>query len=168
MKKLILFALMLAVAVPMTSCRRAAEKARENIRIEAVEKVERHGLTGAEVVLRIANGTGYKLSLENAQADIYYGQSYTGSIILCEPVEIARKTTASISSTWRLKISNPLTAYVLIQKLADNDISQISVSFAAEGRGGPAPVTISRERMPLSDFLSTFGVSLQDIKNYIK
>ncbi len=34
----------------MVSCRRAVEKARRNIRLEAVEKVERKGMGGAEAV----------------------------------------------------------------------------------------------------------------------
>ncbi len=168
MKKLIFYTLLLAVALPATSCRKAAEKARENIRIEAVEKVERHGLTGADVTLRVVNDTGYKLSLENAQADIYYGQSYAGCIVLCERIEVARKTTCSVPSSWKFNVSNPLTALAMLQKLSKNDISQVSVSFVAEGYGGPAPVNISREKMPLSDFLNTFGLTLQDVKNYIK
>ena len=43
----------------------------------------------------------------------------------------------------------------------------IGVSFAIEGRGGPARVKISREMMPLSEFLNIFGLSLQDVKNYL-
>jgi hypothetical protein len=42
------------------------------------------------------------------------------------------------------------------------------VSYAVEGRGGPAPVKISRERMPLSDFLNTFGLTIEDVKKQLK
>ena len=55
------YVLLLAVAVSVSSCRRAVEKARRNIRFEGIEKVERQGLTGAEVVVRVMNDTGYKL-----------------------------------------------------------------------------------------------------------
>ena len=41
-------------------------------------------------------------------------------------------------------------------------------AYALEGRGGPAPVKISRDRMPLSDFLNTLGLTLQDVKNKLK
>ena len=43
----------------------------------------------------------------------------------------------------------------------------VGISFAVEGRGGPARVKISREMMPLSEFLNIFGLSLQDVKNYL-
>ena len=41
------YVLLLAVAVSLSSCRRAVEKARRNIRFEGIERVERQGLTGA-------------------------------------------------------------------------------------------------------------------------
>ena len=61
-----------------------------------------------------------------------------------------------------------LALYVLARKVKSGDLSQVEVSYAVEGRGGPAPVKISRERMPLSDFLNTFGLTLQDVKNKLK
>ena len=50
----------------------------------------------------------------------------------------------------------------------EGDLSQVEVSYAVEGRGGPAPVKISRERMPLSDFLNTFGLTIEDVKKQLK
>ena len=41
-------------------------------------------------------------------------------------------------------------------------------TFEIEGRGGPAPLRFSREKMPLSEFLTTFGLSVQDVQNYLK
>ena len=43
----------------------------------------------------------------------------------------------------------------------------VAVSFAVEGRGGPASVKNSEEMVPLSEFLNIFGLSLQDVKNYL-
>ena len=145
------YVLLLAVAVSVSSCRRAVEKARRNIRFEGIEKVERQGLTGAEVVVRVMNDTGYKLVLDAAEA-----------------VEVPRRTTDSFRTLWRLKISDPLALYVLARKVRSGDLSQVEVSYAVEGRGGPAPVKISRERMPLSDFLNTFGLTIEDVKKQLK
>lgn len=168
MKKLLCILLLTAVALSLGSCRRAVEKARRNIRVEAVEKIELQGLTGAEVVLRVRNDTGYKLVLDNARLDIYYGRSRVGDIALREGVEVARRTTGSVSTRWRIRISDPLALYVLAKKIERNDLSEVAVSFSAEGRGGPAPVKISREMVPLSEFLTIFGLTMQDLKNYLK
>lgn len=168
MKKTLYILLVLTVALTAASCRRAVEKARRNIRIEAVERIERHGLTAAEIVVRVANGTGYKLQLDEAELDLYYAGSRVGTVRLREGVEVARRTTASVATWWQLKIADPLALYVLTKKLRENDLSQVTVSFAVKGRGGPAPVNISQERMPLSDFLNIFGIGLQDVKNYLK
>ena len=61
-----------------------------------------------------------------------------------------------------------LRIYVLARKVKSGDLSQVEVSYAVEGRGGPAPVKISRERMPLSDFLNTFGLTIEDVKKQLK
>ena len=50
MRKWLYCILLTAMVLPMVSCRRAVEKARRNIRLEAVEKVERKGMGGAEAV----------------------------------------------------------------------------------------------------------------------
>lgn len=168
MKKLVYILLTLAVSISATSCRRAVEKARRNIRIEAVEKVERRGLTAAEIVVRVMNNTGYKLRLDEASFDLYYGPSRAGTVLLREGVEVARHTTCSVATLWQLKVADPLALYVLSKKFRENDLSQVAVSFTLKGRGGPAPVNISRERVPLSEFLNIFGLELQDVKNYLK
>ena len=133
------YVLLLAVAVSLSSCRRAVEKARRNIRFEGIERVERQGLTGR-----------------------------VGTVVLREAVEVPRRTTDSFRTLWQLKISDPLALYVLARKVKSGDLSQVEVSYAVEGRGGPAPVKISRERMPLSDFLNTFGLTIEDVKKQLK
>lgn len=168
MKKILLYLLLAGVLVMSGSCRKAAEKARENIRIEAVEKFERHGMTGAEVVLRVMNDTGYKLSVESAQLDVFYAGSLVGNIRLREGVEVDRRTTASVAMLWQLRIADPLALYALMQKIKQRDFSDVTVSYAVKGRGGPAKVNISREMVPVPEFLNTFGLTLQNIDNYLK
>lgn len=168
MKKGLLFLLVFAATLPLGSCRRAVERAAEKIRVEAVEKVERQGLTSARVTVRIANGTAHKLVLNAATVDIHYGTGRAASIVLRNEVSIESRTTRSVETEWQVKVSDLLALYALTRKVASDDISQIFVSVTAEGRGGPVPVNISREMMPLSDILNTFGMTLQDVKNYLR
>ena len=168
MSKFPLYLLLLAVAASAASCRKAVEKAQRNIRFEGIEKIERQGLTGAEIVVRVMNNTGYKLQLETAEIDVYYADGRVVTVVLREPVEVPRRTTGSFRTLWRVKISDPLALYVLLRKVEAGDLSQVGIAYALEGRGGPAPVKISRDRMPLSDFLNTFGLTLQDVKNKLK
>jgi len=99
------YVLLLAVAVSLSSCRRAVEKARRNIRFEGIERVERQGLTGAEVVVRVMNDTGYKLVLDAAEMGVYYAGGRVGTVVLREAVEVPRRTTDSFRTLWQLKIS---------------------------------------------------------------
>lgn len=168
MKKYLLLLVALTVSFTMTSCRRAAEKARAKIRIEAVEAVEGHGLSGFDALLRIKNGTGYKLELETAELQLFFGDGRIGDVSLRERVEVPKRTTASIPTQWRLRISDPLALYMLTKKLKQGDLSQIAVSFSLKGRGGPAKVDISQQMMPLPQFLRIFGLSEDDLINYLK
>ena len=157
--------LLLLLCVGMVSCRRAAEKAREGIRIEAVEAVDVHGLAGLDLVLRVRNDTGYKLVMNKVQLDIHNASSRIVGVTLREPVRIGRHTVGSHAMQWRVHVSDPFALYALLRRVRQNDLAGLSVSFSFEGRGGPKRVNISRERVPLSEFLNTFGIDLQDLKN---
>lgn len=168
MKRILLYLTLACVLVISGSCRKAAEKARKNIRIEAVEKFELHGMTGADVVLRVMNDTGYKLSVESAQLDLFYSGSLVGTVRLREGVELDRRTTASVAMQWQLRVEDPLSLFVVMQKIKQNDLADVAVSYAVKGRGGPAKINISREMVPASEFLNTFGLTLQNLGNYLK
>lgn len=158
---------LLLTALSAASCRRAVERAAAKVRFEGIERVERRGLTGVEAVLRVANGSGYGLELDAARADIYYGASRVGDIRLCEGVRVPRRTTMSVATQWQLRIADPLALYMVARRLRSGDMSQIAVSYDVSGRGGPAPVNISGDRVPLSDFLNIFGLTLQDVATYL-
>lgn len=164
----LLLPVLLLLVLTMGSCRRAAENAARKIRLEAVEKIEPKGLTGAEVTLRIANGTKHKLALTKAAFALHYKESKAVSIRLHESIEIGKLTTESIVTRWRLHIDDPLAVLLLGRDLRADDLSQIRISYAIEGRGGPASVNIARENVPLSDFLNIFGLTLQDVKQYLR
>ena len=165
MRKWLYCILLTAMVLPMVSCRRAVEKARRNIRLEAVEKVERKGMGGAEAVVRVAFWAGGFLygKGQNMQTRVA-----VMSIILHGRVEVPRRTTGSFTSLWRVRTTDPMAYYVMVKKIREDDISQVAVSFAVEGRGGPASVKNSEEMVPLSEFLNIFGLSLNDVKNYLE
>lgn len=168
MKRIFLILTVLAACMTLASCRRAAEKARERIRFVGIERVERQGLTGAEVVVRVENGTGYRLLLDQATLEVYYGDRKAATVFLREGVEVERRSTVSVATKWQVRISDPLALYALVRKLQQDDPSAAAISFSAEGRGGPAPVKFTRERMPLSEFLDIFGLRFEDLKNFLQ
>lgn len=154
-------------ALGFSSCRRAAETARRNIRIEAVERIDRHALSGMDLTLRVRNASRYKLLLREAALDVWYAGSCVGSVQLREGVEVPRRTTQSVTMRWKFRIDDPFALYALSRKLRKDDLSGVEVGFRVKGRGGPAAVNIREERMPLSDFLRIFGIGIDDVKTYL-
>ena len=126
MKRALLYLLLLAVALSAGSCRRAVERVGRKIRFEAVERIERQGLTGAEVVVRIDNGSGYNLTLSSAEIGIHYGASCVGTLVLSQPVEVPRRSVASVVTRWRIRISDPLALYLLARKVKDGELARIA------------------------------------------
>ncbi len=167
MGKRLFLLLAVAIALSFGSCRRAAQRAAQKIHIDAIERIERKGLTGVEAVLRITNGTGYKLELQRADFTLYYGGRRVGTIRLHEGIEVGKRTVESVATRWKVTVDDPLALLLAGRALRADDPSQLAVSCIIEGRGGPARINIDRERMPLSDFLNIFGTTLQDVKKYL-
>lgn len=148
-------------------CRRMAQRAAQKIHIEGIEQLRPQGLSAAEVVFRVTNGTGYKLQLNDAQFDVYYKGAPFLTIRLAERVEVPKRTTASIPTRWRIRIADPLTLLLVGRDWMQREVSQLTVDYTLEGRGGPVPVKRQRKGVPLSEFLRTFGVSLDAINSFI-
>ena len=160
--------LLAATILAAGSCRKAEERRSERIRLEAVERIEPLGPTRFEAVVRVKNATRHRLGLEAAELTVYCGANRAGTLVLEEPVEVPGRTTGSFDTRWRLKIADPLVLYALVRKVQAGEFGSIGVSYAAQGRGGPVPVNISRERMPLSEFLNTFDLDSKQLKTYFQ
>lgn len=157
---------LLAAVSLLPSCRSAVEKTAAKIRIEAVEQIDRHALSGVDLTLRVNNGSGYKLVLRDASLTLWFAGACVGDVTLREGVEVPRRTTQSVMTRWRLRINDPIALFALSSRLGAGDLSQVCVSYEVHGRGGPAKVNISQEMIPLSDFLRIFGLTIEEVKTY--
>lgn len=168
MRRCLTYLLAALLLLPASSCRRAVERAAAKIRVEAVEDFRIEGLSGITALLRVNNGSGHKLRLDEAEAQLLLGGSVVATVRLREPVEVARRTTAEVATQWQLRIGDPLTLFALGRRVGQRNFAQLGISYRLTGRGGPAPINISGENVPVSDFLNTFGVTLQDVENWLK
>lgn len=165
-KQLLRLLLLLTVACTLTSCRGTIQKMRRKIQIERIDTVRVESLSSVEIDVVIHNGTAHKLRLDDAKIVLRYKESAVATMTLRERVEIPRRSGGVVTSRWWVEVNNPLAALALLPKL-QQDVSQVTVDLLLEGHGGPVPINISREKMPLSVFLNTFGVELSAIKNLL-
>ncbi len=168
MKRLLLLALCSLMLLPLTSCQSTKERIRNKIRFEGVREVRPAGLTALEIDVDATNGSGHKLQLEEARATLYYKGGEVGTMRLAEPVELPRRTSTTLTSRWLLDVRNPLAALAVAANIGRQELSQIHVTLELNGRGGPVPVTILREKMPLSEFLHIFGLEAADLTKLIQ
>ena len=125
------------------------------------------GFSGAEAVVRVRNDSRSRLVLREADLEFFLGGRPVLSARLHRQVEVPRRTTERVVTRWRLQILDPMALPVLTGRLRAGEIGQVAVSCRIRGRGGPVRVNISQEMMPLSDFLNIFGLTLQDVQNYL-
>lgn len=157
----------LGLVLLATSCQKAIERAQRDIRLEAVESIERKGMSGAAATIRVANDSRYKLVLKNARFELFYGEVPVSSFTLHGRVEIPRRTSGSYRSLWRVVTEDPMIYYMVTKKIEAGEIDRIAVSFTLEGRGGPASAKMSEEMMPFSEFLNIFGLDLDEVRKYL-
>lgn len=152
----------------MTSCRRAVERAGERIRVEGIDRIQLHGLSGADLTLRVRNDNRFGIQLQEASLELWYGGAYVGTISLREGAEVPRRSLGLVVTRWRFRVADPLALYALSRRVAGCRPDGIEVSFRVKGRGGPASVNIREERMPLSDFLRIFGLTCEKLNQYLE
>lgn len=166
MKRALLFALLVAVACTFTSCKGTIRKMRRKVQIERIDAMRVESLSRVEIDFAVKNGTAYKLHLDKAVLTLRYKEATVATMTLRDKVEIPRRSEGVVTSCWWIDVQNPLAMLSVVAKL-QSDPSQATVDVSLEGRGGPVPVNISREKMPLSVFLNTFGVDITAIKNLL-
>lgn len=168
MKKYLYLLLAVASLLPLASCSKRVEKLQQQVRLEGIESVRLEGLTTLCLDLRVVNDSPYKLQLSDAEAHLYYRDYKIASMLLTEVVEVAKRSgSATYPTHWRVEVGNPMTLLPLLGKVREGDVSECWVQLEIEGRGGPVPINLSRQKMPLSDFLRTFGVQTEDLKNFL-
>ena len=77
---------------------------------------------------------------------------------------LPRRSEASLGTRWRLQASDPLTLLLVGRRLQSGQTAEATVTWHARGRYGLASANLSQERVPLSDFLRNFGLSVDDLK----
>ncbi|MBR5819645.1 MAG: hypothetical protein IKY68_00115 [Alistipes sp.] len=169
MKKLLKLSLLVALAFSFASCSNTMQKMRSKVKLQGVEDIRPTSLSSVRIDLRVMNKTAYNLHLKDAVANLYYRENCIGTMRLKEQVEVPKRTESEVFETyWAVEIGNPLSLLPLVAKLRSGDLSEYWVNLELEGRGGPVPVNLSREKMPLSDFLRSFGVDSKNLMNILK
>lgn len=149
-------------------CRPRTEAAvRSGVWAEPAVHLVRRGSVGIELGLVLHNDTDRNLKIRRAELDIYYAGGRVGTLRLCDPLRLGRRTATRVTTRWRMESQDPMALYVLERRIRGEEWSRIACSYRLRGRAGILPVKISGDMIPVSDFLNTFGLSPDDLRNSI-
>lgn len=163
MKKILFLSLLIYLSSCTKMVDRVADNVRTNVRVESVENISINGFSTVDMVLKVANNSKYKLALDNAALTLFYGGSRVGEVILQEGIDLPKGATTRLSFKFRFKVSNPLTLLAMTREFKERRLDNMQVSFNVSGKGGGVPVRFSGEMVPLSQFIATFGTSIDDL-----
>lgn len=165
MKRVLYLVLTVACALLLGSCNkeRQAEKLREKIRFEGVEQIVPHGLSGVDVVVSVANQTRHKITLEEAELTLKYDRNKVLMLQLRDVVELPKRFEGELEISTRMKVYDPLSAIVVLNRVRNKSFDEMSVTIDAKVKVGPVRKNIFVADMDLPKFLSKFALSTEEV-----
>lgn len=165
MKRVLYLVLTVACALLLGSCNkeRQAEKLREKIRFEGVEQIVPHGMSGVDVVVSVANQTRHKITLEKAELTLKYDRRKVLMLQLRDVVELPKRFEGELEISTRMKVYDPLSAIVVLNRVRNKSFDEMSVTIDAKVKVGPVRKNIFVADMDLPKFLSKFALSTEEV-----
>lgn len=165
MKRVLYLVLTVACALLLGSCNkeRQAEKLREKIRFEGVEQIVPHGMSGVDVVVSVANQTRHKITLEEAELTLKYDRNKVLMLQLRDVVELPKRFEGELEISTRMKVYDPLSAIVVLNRVRNKNFDEMSVTIDAKVKVGPVRKNIFVADMDLPKFLSKFALSTEEV-----
>ena len=165
MKRVLYLVLTVACALLLGSCNkeRQAEKLREKIRFEGVEQIVPHGMSGVDVVVSVANQTRHKITLEEAELTLKYDRCKVLMLQLRDVVELPKRFEGELEISTRMKVYDPLSAIVVLNRVRNKSFDEMSVTIDAKAKVGPVRKNIFVADMDLPKFLSKFALSTEEV-----
>lgn len=152
MKKFHLIFPLLAVLLLSASCIR-----QDDFRFLGVEGATMHGLTRADVLVRIENRSSRNVTLQDARLHVFNEGAEVCEIRLRNEVVIPKRSSEAICLPLQLRVSDPLALYGLIKSLSGKSIGHLTVSGSGTVKSGRLKKGFEMGERPLSDFASLFG-----------
>lgn len=165
MKRVLYLVLTVACALLLGSCNkeRQAEKLREKIRFEGVEQIVPHGMSGVDVVVSVANQTRHKITLEEAELTLKYDRNKVLMLQLRDVVELPKRFEGELEISTRMKVYDPLSAIVVLNRVRNKSFDEMSVTIDAKVKVGPVRKNIFVADMDLPKFFSKFALSTEEV-----
>jgi hypothetical protein len=165
MKRALYLVLVVACALLFGSCNaeRQAEKMREKIRFEGIDEITPHGLSGIDAVVSVVNETRHKITLEEAELTLNSDRNKVLMLQLRDEVELPKRFDGQLKISTRMKVYDPLSALVVLNRLRYQKFDGMNVTIDAKVKVGPVRKNIFVADMELQKFLSKFALSTEEL-----
>lgn len=156
-----------AIALASASSRKSGSSMSGKIYVEKVESAKINGMTSAQLRVRVANTSRYDVTVDNASAVLFSGNSTVGSARCGNSITLPKRTSTSVDVPLTFSVNNILTAYSVLSKARRGDLSGLTVTVSATVSWNKKSADLKAERIPVEQILSQLGYTADDVKNKI-
>lgn len=157
-----------AAAVMLTAMSSCGGAVRRRVAVEDILSVARLGLSGAEVELRVRNGLRRDIVLESCTLRLGVAAGELASAELRGGAVSAGGTCGGVRLRFRVSSVSPSAVQALWRRFAAGGIDDVTVDAEATVRIGRRTYKIYAAERNLSEILSNFGVSKEELSTWFQ
>lgn len=162
--KILLF---IAFMLPMMSSAIDIDKYVSKIHFGGFRRATHCTASGMNLYVAIDNGISHNIVVKSCSAVVSRGGVEIMRIELRDRVVVAKQSLTEVLLPLRFSADNSMSILVLLRRILEGRIDDLSVSFTARFRVSIVSKTFSRQNIAMSEFLDTFGVKIDDVEQLI-
>lgn len=137
---------------------------RSKIRFDDFTRATHCTSSGMNLYVRIDNAYAYNVILKSCNAVIRCGGEELMQIELRERTVIPKRSTSEVLLPLRFRADNSMSIAVLLRRILQGRIDDITVTMTAKCRASIISKTFSMQNVAMSEILDNFGVTIDNVK----
>lgn len=159
--------LLIASLLPLAATAVDIDKYASKIHFGGFRRATHSTTSGMNLYAAIDNGIAHNIVVKSCTAVISRNGREIMRIELRDRVIVPKQSLSEVLLPLRFRADNSMSIAVLLRRILDGRIDDLTVSFTARFRVSIVSKTFSRQNIAMSEFLDTFGVSIDDVEQLI-
>jgi len=159
--------LLLALLLPLTSGAGVVDRYVSKIHFGGFNRVTHCTSSGMNLYVSIDNGINHNIVVKSCTAVVSRDGAEIMRIELRDRVVVPKRSVSEVLLPLRFRADNSMSILVLLRRILDGRIDDLTVSLDVRCRVSVVSKTFSKQNIAMSEFLDTFGVTIDDVKQLI-
>ena len=162
--KQILIVLIITATLALGGCAKQGNTAKvkkHKFQVVSLDKVSGSISEGWRITLTVANNTVSNMRVTDASAFVHYNGRKICRLILDGEVLLPRRRCSQVEVPLRVTLSNPLTAFSLLNRVRKGDFSGITIDYSVTIKAHASHRSFERKNVSLEELAQQFNLGLK-------